>query len=105
LAEFYSVNNRPPESPQNPNDNSPLSGKNAQRFWIILGVVILLLFLVIIVNPTNLAQGPRVTLDQLAQQIEEGRVTSIIVVSLPNSLKRLSFRNNRVITARLFCFS
>jgi cell division protease FtsH len=74
------VNNRPPESPQNQNnDNSPLSGKNAQRFWIVLGLVILLLFLVIIINPTNLAPGHNITLNQLTAYIQAGEVDSITV--------------------------
>jgi cell division protease FtsH len=74
------VNNRPPESPQNQNnDNSPLSGKNAQRFWIVLGAVVILLLLVIIINPTNLAQGQRITFNQLVENIQAGRVDSITV--------------------------
>jgi cell division protease FtsH len=56
-----------------------LTSKNAQRFWIVLGVVILLLFVLMFANPGNFQRGNLITLDQLAEQIQRGTVTDITV--------------------------
>jgi cell division protease FtsH len=72
------VNNRP--SPDNNNnDNSPFSGKNAQRLWIIMGVVVLLLFVLTFGSPGNFQNTNRISLNDLAQQVQRGNVESVTV--------------------------
>ncbi|NWF70263.1 MAG: ATP-dependent metallopeptidase FtsH/Yme1/Tma family protein [Chloroflexi bacterium] len=56
-----------------------MSGKNAQRFWIVAGGVALLVFFLYLFNPNNLSQGQRITLNQLVAQIESDNVRSITV--------------------------
>ena len=73
-----------PESPQNKdggnnNNNSPFANRNAQRLWLILGVVVLLVFIVIFGQPNSAPRGNRITLDQFARNIEQGNVTAITV--------------------------
>ncbi|MBZ0301334.1 MAG: ATP-dependent metallopeptidase FtsH/Yme1/Tma family protein, partial [Anaerolineae bacterium] len=71
------MNNRP--SPDNNNDHSPFSGKNAQRLWIIMGVVVLLLFVLTFGSPGNFQSSNRISLTDLAQQVQRGNVESITV--------------------------
>jgi cell division protease FtsH len=74
------VNSKPPEGqPNNTPPNSPFAGKNAQRVWLIVGVIVLLLFVVIVGQPNSAQRGNRVSLDQLAQFIREGDVAQILV--------------------------
>jgi cell division protease FtsH len=79
------VNNRPPEPPKNndrkPNDgdNSPLTNRNAQRFWIVLGLIVVVLFLLMVGNPSSLQNNNQISLDQLAQMIRQGNVSAITV--------------------------
>lgn len=79
------MNNRPPDLPPNrrndDNDgsNSPLNNKNAQRFWIVMGVVILLLFVLMIGSPGNFQSGNRISLNQLVTYINNGAVASMTV--------------------------
>jgi cell division protease FtsH len=71
------VSNKP--SDPSPNNNSPFANRNAQRLWIVLGVVVLLLFVVIFGQPNNIPRSNRITMDQLATNIEQGNAVSIIV--------------------------
>jgi cell division protease FtsH len=72
------VNNKPSD-PSSNNSNSPFANRNAQRLWIVLGVVVLLLFVVVFGQPSNIPKGNKITLDQLASNIEQGNVVSIQV--------------------------
>ena len=71
------MNNKSPD-PQN-NGNSPFSNRNAQRIWLVVGVVVLLLFVVIFGQPNNLPRGSQISLDRLAEHIQQGNVTAITV--------------------------
>ena len=79
------MNNKPTDpnngNNQNPNNlpQSPFFNKNAQRLWIVLGVVVLLMFIVIFGQPNNVPRSNRVTLDQLASRIEAGDVQAMVV--------------------------
>jgi cell division protease FtsH len=73
------VNNKPPDPSSNNNNNSPFANRNAQRLWIVLGVVVLLLFVIIFGQPNNVPRGNRITLDQLAQNVQQGNVVAITV--------------------------
>ncbi len=70
-----------PSDPQNNNNNggSPFTNRNAQRIWLVVGVVVLLLFVVIFGSPNNSPRGNTISLDRLAEQIRQGNVTSITV--------------------------
>lgn len=70
------VNNRPPDGN---NAKSPFGGTNAQRLWIVMGVVVLLLFVLTFGNSGNYQGGNRVTLNQLAREVQRGNVESILV--------------------------
>jgi cell division protease FtsH len=72
------VNNRPPSDNHN-NDHSPFSGKNAQRLWIIMGVVVLLLFVLTFGSPGNFQSSNRISLNALAQQVQRGNVEGLTV--------------------------
>jgi cell division protease FtsH len=72
------VNNKPPETPPT-GGNSPFSGRNAQRIWLLLGVVVIVLFILIVGQPSGRNRGTPITLDALAQYIEQGNVSSIEV--------------------------
>lgn len=72
------MNNRSPD--QNPNnEQSPFSGKNAQRLWIIMGVVVLLLFVLTFGSPGNFQSSNRISLNDLAQQVQRGNIESLTV--------------------------
>jgi cell division protease FtsH len=72
------VNNRPtPEN--NQNNNSPFSNKNAQRLWIVMGIVVLLLFVLTFGSSGNFQSSNRVSLNYLAQQVQRNNVESIQV--------------------------
>lgn len=70
-----------PEPPQSNggNNNSPFANRNAQRLWLILGAVVLIVFIFIFLQPNNLPRGNRISLDVLARNIEQGNVTAITV--------------------------
>ncbi len=72
------MSNKPPDS-QNNNSNSPFANRNAQRIWLVVGIVVLLLFVVIFGAPSNAPKGNNISLDRLAEQIKQGNVTSIEV--------------------------
>jgi cell division protease FtsH len=70
------VNNRPPDSPSG---NNPFSGRNAQRLWLVLAVVVLLLFIVIFGTPDPQPRGNVISYNELAQEIESGNVDEIVI--------------------------
>jgi len=73
------VNNRSPESQHN-NGNNPFSGRNAQRLWLVLAVVVLLLFVVIFASPDPMPRGNEIKYyDELAQEIRSGNVSEITI--------------------------
>ncbi len=69
------MNNRPDPS----QNNSPFSGRNSQRIWLILAAIVVLLFLFMFGSPGNLNTGEQTTLNQLAQSIIEGDVRAITI--------------------------
>ena len=73
------MSNKPSDPNQNSNPNSPFSGKNAQRVWLVLGIVVLLLFVVIFGQPNNVPRSNTISLDELAKFIRDGNVSSIVV--------------------------
>ena len=75
------MSNRPSDNNRNDNDNSnsPFSPKNAQRLWIIMGVVVLLLFLLTFASPGNFQPTNRISLNDLAQQIQRNNVEALTV--------------------------
>jgi cell division protease FtsH len=76
------VNNKPDPSNKdgNPgNGNSPFANRNAQRLWIIAGIVVLVLFAIIFSQPNNIPRSNRITLDQFASQLEQSNVSSVTV--------------------------
>src|SRR5689334_16633683 len=69
-----------PDSPQNQNNgNSSLSIKKILPYLIILGLLLVIPFLFLIIDPTNLAPGQPISLDQLVEDIQAGEVDSITV--------------------------
>ena len=73
------VNNRPPPDNNQGNNNSPFSNKNAQRLWIIMGVVVLLLFVLTFGSPGNFQSNNRISLNELARDVQRGAVQEITV--------------------------
>ncbi|MGQ9887759.1 MAG: ATP-dependent zinc metalloprotease FtsH [Aggregatilineales bacterium] len=76
------MSNRPPDNNRSNNDsnnNSPFSPKNAQRLWIVMGVVVLLLFLLTFASPGNFQPSNRISLNDLAQQIQRNNVEALTV--------------------------
>jgi cell division protease FtsH len=75
------VSNKPSDSQNNNNGagGSPFSNKNAQRVWLVLGVVVLLLFIIIFGQPNNMPRSNAITLDQFAEFIQQNRVQGITV--------------------------
>lgn len=73
------MNNKPNEPSSNSGGNSPFANRNAQRLWIVVGVVVLLLFVIIFGQPNNIPRGNRITLDQLASEIQQGDVESMLL--------------------------
>lgn len=69
------MSNKEPSS----NNNSPFPNRNAQRLWLVLGVVILLLFMLMFGNPGSFQQTNRISLNDLAQQVRQGNITDITV--------------------------
>jgi cell division protease FtsH len=93
------MNNRPSE-PQNEN-NSPFPNRNAQRFWLILGAVILLLFLFAFATPNNMSNSNRISLDEFARSVRNGQVDKVsvrggqdVIIELNNG-QRVSYYKER----------
>ena len=74
-----SDNNRNDHNDPNQNPNSPFSPRNAQRLWIIMGVVVLLLFVLTFASPGNFQPTNRISLNDLAQQIQRNNVEALTV--------------------------
>ncbi len=73
------MSNKPSDPSSNNNGNSPFANRNAQRLWIVLGVVVLLLFVVVFGQPNSIPKSNRITVDQLASYIRQGNVVSVLV--------------------------
>jgi len=80
------VSNKPSDNNRNdPNDpnhspnNSPFSPRNAQRLWIVMGVVVLLLFVLTFASPGSFQPSNRISLNDLAQQIQRNNVEALTV--------------------------
>ncbi len=75
------MSNKPPDPQQNGNgnNNSPFANRNAQRMWLVIGVVVLLLFLLLFGQPNNVPRSNQIPLDRLASYIMENNVTRITV--------------------------
>lgn len=71
--------NKPSDPNGANNNNSPFAGRNIQRIWLVVGVVVLLLFLVMFAQPNNAPRGNAISLDRLAEEIRQGDVIAIIV--------------------------
>jgi cell division protease FtsH len=71
------VNNKSSE-PNNDN-NSPFPGRNAQRFWLILGGVLLLLLLFAFATPNNLSNSNSISLNEFVDHIKDGEVSRVVV--------------------------
>jgi cell division protease FtsH len=72
------MNNRP-EPPQNENSNSPFPSRNAQRIWLILGAVLLLLFLFVFAGQNNFQGNNRIPLDKFADLVKDRAVEKVTV--------------------------
>jgi cell division protease FtsH len=85
------MNNRP-EPPKHPNEggdnrknedggnsNTPFGNPNAQRMWLILGIIVLVMFLLVFGGGQRNTVSNSIPLNELASQIEEGRVERIVV--------------------------
>jgi cell division protease FtsH len=74
------VNNRPNDS-QNDNSspNSPFGSRNAQRFWLIVLGVVVLLFIFAFASPNNFSSGNRITLNDFADAIKGGDIREVTV--------------------------
>ncbi|MBL8153473.1 MAG: ATP-dependent zinc metalloprotease FtsH [Anaerolineae bacterium] len=74
------MNNRPNDS-QNDNNspNSPFGSRNAQRFWLIVLGVVVLLFIFAFASPNNFSGGNRITLNDFADAIKGGDIREVTV--------------------------
>jgi ATP-dependent Zn protease len=73
-----SNNNQPPRN-ENDDNGSPIGGRNAQRFWIVVIVVVSVLFLLALVNQGSRASTNDTPVNQVAQHLLDGEVDSVIV--------------------------
>lgn len=82
------MNNRP-EPPKHPNEGddnrksedgnkSPFSNPNAQRMWIILGIIVLVMFVLMFSGPRSNTTN-NLPMNQLASDIRQGRVEQVVV--------------------------
>lgn len=67
------------KQPDNQNNNSPFSNRNAQRLWLVLGVIVLILFIMTFGNPSSFQSSNPVKINQLVEDIKADRVKSISV--------------------------
>lgn len=86
------MNNRP-EPPKHPNEGggdnrkndddnnnkSPFSNPNAQRMWIILGIIVLVMFLLVFNGGPRNNTANSVPMNQLASDIRQGKVERVVV--------------------------
>jgi cell division protease FtsH len=83
------MNNRP-EPPKHPNEggdnrkndegnnNSPFTNPNAQRMWIVLGAIVLIMVLVVFSGPRT-STTTSIPVNQLASDIRQGKVEQVVV--------------------------
>lgn len=83
------MNNRP-DPPKHPNEGggdnrkneegnkSPFNNPNAQRMWIVLGIIVLVMFLLVFNGPRN-NTADNLPMNQLASDIRQGKVDEVIV--------------------------
>jgi len=87
------MNNRP-EPPKHPNEGdgdnnrknddggnnkSPFSGPNAQRMWIILGIIVLVMFFLVFNSGQRTNVANSLPMNQLASDIRQGKVERVVV--------------------------
>ncbi len=63
---------------ENPGSGSPFSNPNAQRIWLILGVVVLIMF-VLMFSSGGRQSGDTIPLNQLAEQAADNMIDTITV--------------------------
>jgi cell division protease FtsH len=73
------VNNRPNDSKNDNSPNSPFGSRNAQRFWLIVLGVVVLLFIFAFASPNNFSGGNRITLNDFADAIKGGDIREVTV--------------------------
>lgn len=83
------MNNRP-EPPKHPNEGgdnrknnednnkSPFNNPNAQRMWIVLGIIVLVMFALIFSGPRT-STTTSIPVNQLASDIRQGKVEQVVV--------------------------
>ncbi|MBE2267464.1 MAG: ATP-dependent zinc metalloprotease FtsH [Anaerolinea sp.] len=76
--------------------------------WLVVGIVVLLLFVVIFAQPSNTPRGSSITLDRLAEAIQDGNVVSVeirggsdVLVELENNTNAYYYkeRETNLVTA------
>jgi len=85
------MNNRP-EPPKHPNEGggdnrknddgnnkSPFNNPNAQRMWIILGIIVLVMFLLVFNGGSRTTVANSLPMNQLASDIRQGKVERVVV--------------------------
>lgn len=84
------MNNRP-DPPKHPNEGggdnrknddnnkSPFNNPNAQRMWIILGFIVLVMFLLVFNGSTRTSNTNNIPMNQLASDIRQGKVERVVV--------------------------
>jgi len=58
---------------------SPFGNANAQRMWIILGIIVLMVFLLVFRGRAGGSLASSVSMNELADDIRQGRVESVVV--------------------------
>jgi len=72
-------NNRNNDGDDNNNNNmSPLSNPNAQRMWLILGFIVLVMFFLMFSGRGALSQGNNISLNELAADARAGQIETIV---------------------------
>jgi cell division protease FtsH len=74
-----SDNNKSPRNGNDDNNGNPMGGRNAQRFWIVVIVVVSVLFLLTLVNQSSGSRTNDTPINQVAGYLLEGDVNSITV--------------------------
>jgi cell division protease FtsH len=88
------VSNKPPESPNN-NGNSPFGTRNAQRLWLIVGGIVLILFVFFIAQPNNTPRSDSISLDEVASLLRGADVREIVVRGGTDVILILNNRDQR----------
>lgn len=99
-AVFVNSNNNRNDS-NNENNNSPFGGnRNAQRVWLIIAGVVILLFIFAFAAPGNFTRGNSISLPEFAQYIRDGEVRSIevrggedVVIVLNNGTQQTYYKD------------